>query len=163
MLLSGYGDRYPNTSIGRYFCILYAIIGIPFTAYLVSVIGTHFVRLIKRSEGIILRFRNKKTSEIENQNKDKDGLNQYKFVRTVQSVMTVLLFLAFLWLLPSIIIMHTQDWSFEEAVYFCFITISTIGLGDVTPDMSVDPLELDEDKPGDSFRQVMCTLQKFLQ
>ena len=110
-----------------------------------------------------MRFRNKKTSEIENQNKDKDGLNQYKFVRTVQSVMTVLLFLAFLWLLPSIIIMHTQDWSFEEAVYFCFITISTIGLGDVTPDMSVDPLELDEDKPGDSFRQVMCTLQKFLQ
>ena len=68
--------------------------------------------------------------------------------------MTMFIFLVFLWLLPSIIMMYSQDWNFESAVYFCFITISTIGLGDVTPAMSVDPLELDEDKPGDSFKQV---------
>ena len=142
IFLLGYGNRYPKTTSGRYFCIIFA-------GYLVSVLCTSFVRMIKRSEAFILRLRTKAS-----QNKDNNKRNQYKSIRTIQSVMTTFIFLIFLWLLPSIIVMEAQDWDFETALYFCFITISTIGLGDVTPEMSVDPLELDDNKAGGSFKQV---------
>ena len=162
----GYGDRYPKTPSGRDFCIVYALIGVPLTGYLISVLCSVFVRLVKRSAGFILRFRGKTTQQKsaektsrqdkkdEKMKEDKRKLEIHKFIRSVQALMATFVFLLFLWLLPSIIIMKAQDWDFETAVYFCFITISTIGLGDVTPAMSVDPLELNENDRGSSLKQV---------
>lgn len=47
------------------------------------------------------------------------------------SVALIILFLYMI--LGAIIFMHTDDWSFVDSIYFVFISISTVGFGDVTP------------------------------
>ncbi|XP_066928939.1 potassium channel subfamily K member 1-like isoform X2 [Clytia hemisphaerica] len=159
----GYGDRYPMTGGGRSFCIIYALIGIPFTGYLVTILCTLFANLIKRTESAIKKIR--KIKRIENKNSfkrvdEEDEIKTrtevYQMVRAIQVGIATSIFLIFIWLLPSLIIMISNDWNFETAIYFCFITISTIGLGDVTPSMTIDPLQLEDEKNklGSSVKQI---------
>ena len=86
------------------------------------------------------------TIQGENEKKEGKARNMQIFVRSIQSFLALLLFLVLLWLLPALIMMSTQKWDFSTAIYFCFITISTIGIGAVTPEMSLDPLNLEEDE-----------------
>ncbi|KAJ7596570.1 hypothetical protein C8J56DRAFT_290790 [Mycena floridula] len=43
-----------------------------------------------------------------------------------------ILFFTF-WMLGSVVLMKTEEWSFGIAAYFCFIAFSTIGYGDFSP------------------------------
>ncbi|VDN08815.1 unnamed protein product [Dibothriocephalus latus] len=54
--------------------------------------------------------------------------------RTVRVPILLTLFLFFLYLFGgAVIFSHWENWSFTDATYFVFITISTIGFGDLIP------------------------------
>ena len=46
LFISGYGNIAPVTTAGRVFCILYAIVGIPFTLSVIADVGQIFATLI---------------------------------------------------------------------------------------------------------------------
>lgn len=48
-------------------------------------------------------------------------------------VSVALIILLLYMILGAIIFMHTDDWTFVDSIYFVFISISTVGFGDVTP------------------------------
>jgi len=58
--------------------------------------------------------------------------NDARKVFILQLVIVVVLFLVF-WLIGSVIFAHAEGWPFATALYFCFVTISTVGYGDYTP------------------------------
>ena len=39
----------------------------------------------------------------------------------------------FWYLIPGIILVKTQNWSYFSSLYYCFVTVSTIGYGDMIP------------------------------
>ncbi|KAH9375467.1 hypothetical protein HPB48_008506 [Haemaphysalis longicornis] len=118
----GYGHLAPSTAWGRVFCVLYAVVGVPMTGILLAGIGDHFargmVRGLKRARG-----------------------HRAPRLAIAANLCTFLLpwLLVFL-LLPAAVFMFTEDWSYLEGLYYCFITLATIGFGDYVAGEQLLPL-----------------------
>ncbi|XP_033125876.1 potassium channel subfamily K member 16-like [Anneissia japonica] len=116
----GYGYITPKTKKGQMLCIAYAFFGIPLTGWLLSVIGDMFEGKVKdfvlRLNSCLLRF-----------------ISGQRLRNNLILIITCTLVSIVILILPSVLIILTieRDWSFIQAVYFSFITLSTIGFGDL--------------------------------
>ena len=100
-------------------CIVYAIVGVPMTLLLFSIIVRKLLILLNTT---YLWFRRKISSDRRSESK----------IRFIHLILILLFTLIFLFLIPSIIFMFLEEnWSFIDAFYFCFISLTTIGLGDL--------------------------------
>ncbi|XP_033028544.1 potassium channel subfamily K member 16-like [Lacerta agilis] len=106
----GYGNLCPQTKEGQIFCVIYALFGIPFNLICLNYIGFLVSGLFERLAEKVHGKENKKSA----------------VYITVFVAMGILMFL----ILPSFLFKWMEGWSYYEAVYFTFITLSTIGFGD---------------------------------
>ncbi|XP_068231771.1 LOW QUALITY PROTEIN: open rectifier potassium channel protein 1-like [Palaemon carinicauda] len=110
----GYGHISPSGNAGKIVCIIYALVGIPLTGILLAWTSEFF------GEKLFQLFKSKLDSEKQ----------QSKKVIAAATVLYVAVgFLVFVFL-PAIVFMTMENWSYLEAVYYCFITLTTIGFGD---------------------------------
>lgn len=124
-LPTGYGHTVPHSDWGKIICIFYAFLGIPLTLmflscllqYLLPLVTYRPVRYIHRRWGF---------------SADRVALAH----AVLLGLVTVGLFI----LIPAICFSALEgNWSFLESVYFCFISLSTIGLGDYIPQGALHP------------------------
>lgn len=107
------------SDLGRIICIFYAIVGIPMTLLLLSVVVRKLLIALNQS---FICFREKLRSD-----RRSDGKLRFAHLSIVVLVVFVLLFVV-----PSVVFTHLEEgWSFVDAFYFCFISLTTIGLGDL--------------------------------
>jgi potassium channel subfamily K protein 1 len=105
--------------MGRVICIIYAIVGVPMTLLLLSIIVRKLLILLNNT---YLWFRRKFSSDRRSESK----------TRFIHLALVLIFSLIFLFLIPSIIFTCLEEnWSFIDAFYFCFISLTTIGLGDL--------------------------------
>ena len=118
--LVGYGDISPYTNRGRLFSMVYAVIGIPMTATLLSAMVSKWLLCIDFASARIKQ--------------------SFWYTRldphTAQmlgtlTVITVSALIAFI--LPAFIFAHIESWTYFESLYFSFITMTTVGIGDFVP------------------------------
>ncbi|XP_078377565.1 TWiK family of potassium channels protein 7-like isoform X3 [Oculina patagonica] len=120
----GYGNLAPTTTGGRMFCIVYALIGIPLTLMLLAVVGNHIVHYLNGACAWLVNRIRRYHSNYEFESAD-DQINAPVWI----ALPIIFLFLAVM----SCMYCALEGWDFGTALYFIFITFTTIGFGDVVP------------------------------
>ncbi|XP_075393758.1 potassium channel subfamily K member 6 isoform X2 [Tenrec ecaudatus] len=137
----GYGYTTPLTDSGKAFAIVFALLGVPATMLLLTASVQRLSVLLTHKPLAWLSLRR--------------GWEPRQAARWHLVVLLVVV-LVFFFLVPAAVFAYLEEsWSFLDALYFCFISLSTIGLGDYVPGES----------PGQPYRalyKVLVTVYLFL-
>ncbi|XP_054653350.1 potassium channel subfamily K member 17 [Dunckerocampus dactyliophorus] len=117
----GYGNMSPSSTAGQIFCVFFALFGIPLNMVVLNRVGKY----------MLVMERN-----ISNYLEGKTGRRTCTrfFVHLVSYLSGALLFL----FVPMIVFQLHEGWTYSQAIYYCFITLSTIGFGDLVADNNPD-------------------------
>nr|XP_011763201.1 potassium channel subfamily K member 6 isoform X1 [Macaca nemestrina]XP_011763202.1 potassium channel subfamily K member 6 isoform X1 [Macaca nemestrina]XP_011763203.1 potassium channel subfamily K member 6 isoform X1 [Macaca nemestrina] len=137
----GYGYTTPLTDAGKAFSIAFALLGVPTTMLLLTASAQRLSLLLTHAPLSWLSMR---------WGWDPRRAACWHLVALLGVVVTIC------FLVPAAIFAHLEEaWSFLDAFYFCFISLSTIGLGDYVPG----------EAPGQPYRalyKVLVTVYLFL-
>jgi potassium channel subfamily K protein 1 len=127
----GYGDVYPQTSLGKIFCIIFAMFGIPATLLLLTAI----IERLMTVSNVALELFTDKVQPLLNrlncltQRKRLEGSHMHVLFALLCAFVVFILF----YIIPAAVYSHIENWSFLNAFYYCFISLTTVGLGDYVP------------------------------
>ena len=108
----GYGNLAPHTEFGKLSVIAYALVGIPLMFLMLQGLGQHLTILSNKVNKLKLCSK-------------RPAVNRY-----LNMVLIILLGVSFLFAGPTVLFMYVEGWSLMEGLYYCFVTLSTIGFGD---------------------------------
>ncbi|KAJ1346843.1 hypothetical protein KIN20_001753 [Parelaphostrongylus tenuis] len=157
----GYGNVAPRTFNGRIFVILYGLVGIPFTMLAIANLGKFLATILKSWTRPFLKcarrfrrrlFKPKYTAKekqrlmervsrksVKGKTNDDDASSDAESDTDVEEDTTtegLVLFIAFvIYIIVGSLVIATYEpnMNFFEAIYFNFVTLTTIGLGDLVP------------------------------
>ncbi|XP_051945330.1 potassium channel subfamily K member 1-like [Xyrauchen texanus] len=116
---TGYGHTAPLSDGGKAFCIIYAMIGIPFTLLFLTAVVQRIMVFSTWRPILYVHTR--------------WGLSK-PLVALVHATLLAIIAVSCFFLIPAAIFSALEEnWNFLESFYFCFISLSTIGLGDYVP------------------------------
>ncbi|XP_026174416.1 potassium channel subfamily K member 3a [Mastacembelus armatus] len=110
----GYGHAAPSTDVGKGFCMIYALLGIPLTLVMFQSVGERintFIRYLLHRLKKCLGMRRTEVSMV--------NMVTIGFISCMSTLCV-----------GALAFSHFEGWSFFHAYYYCFITLTTIGFGD---------------------------------
>ncbi|MGH0169591.1 UNVERIFIED_CONTAM: hypothetical protein FKN15_057115 [Acipenser sinensis] len=114
-----YGHTVPLSDGGKAFCIIYSVIGIPFTLLFLTAVVQRIMVYVTRGPVTYIHTR--------------WGFSK-QLVALVHALVLGLVTASCFFFIPAAAFSSLEDdWNFLESFYFCFISLSTIGLGDYVP------------------------------
>jgi len=127
----GYGQQTPLSTMGKAFCMLYTLVGIPLTLVLLS----SFVDRLMMPVSGLLSYLNSRLGHLYSPLKIR--LLHLSLVGGVVALLILLI--------PASILDSLEpNWTWQDSFYYCFISLTTVGLGDFIPG----------DEPGQSARSL---------
>ncbi|XP_062527846.1 TWiK family of potassium channels protein 7 isoform X1 [Bombyx mori] len=120
----GYGNIVPVTFWGRLFCIAYALIGIPFTLTVIADLGRVFATCVS-----FIAKHLPSPPKCCTRVTEANPAGQ----RSLYALGAVGFLFVYLSAGAGLFKMWEDDWTFYDGFYFCFITMTTIGFGDIVP------------------------------
>ncbi|VDN53180.1 unnamed protein product [Dracunculus medinensis] len=153
----GYGNLVPATKFGRIACICFALFGIPLLLVTIADIGKFlsdflcflyrtyraFKRKVrKHSRRISHHVRDRSTPQHSNSSSKAGSMNLDDIGSETESscqdelripVVMVLFVLVAYTAIGGLLFRMWEGWAYFDAFYFCFITMATVGFGDIVP------------------------------
>ncbi|KAF7201038.1 potassium channel subfamily K member 17-like [Nothobranchius furzeri] len=117
----GYGNMSPTTTAGQIFCVFFALFGIPLNMVVLNRVGQYMLAVERNIADFI---------------KGKTGRKRCTrfFIHLISYICGMVGF----FIVPMIVFQQQEGWTLSQAIYFCFITLSTIGFGDFVADNNPD-------------------------
>ncbi|XP_073466139.1 potassium channel subfamily K member 1-like [Aquarana catesbeiana] len=116
----GYGHPFPISLSGKVFCVFYCLFGIPFTLSLLSIVAQKWTILLR---DIPLRYCHRRWNTLNN-----------KTLEWIHAIVVISFMCLLCFFIPAILFNSLEEnWGYADALYFCFISLSTVGLGDYVP------------------------------
>ncbi|KAK7506808.1 hypothetical protein BaRGS_00001659, partial [Batillaria attramentaria] len=142
----GFGHITPKTPLGRVMCMVYAVVGIPFMLLILAVAGEKMCQLFDKC----MRCHDPRSGS------SVISKAQRRFIIFLQGVVGMVIFFVF----PATTNALFEKWTVLEAVYYTFITFTTIGFGDL---VAANPLNRDNYNytPAVSAFRILCCLWQF--
>jgi len=125
----GYGNITPQTPGGQIFTIFYAIFGIPFFGIMFAGIGDNFARIFRRVQKKIMAKMEKNCKKKPSSRRAK-WLDKKWMPNAIILTFALLVLLVLFSLIPAIVFLYVEEWTYLQAFYYTFITMTTIGFGD---------------------------------
>ena len=120
----GYGHLTPQTQSGRLFLILFSLVGIPLNILALASVGEHIT--------IGIWYTLQRISK-------KCGNPQpKKHINIKVMIVSVILMLLMLFI-GGILYCMTENWTYVDSMYYCFVAMATIGFGDLVPNRGKAP------------------------
>lgn len=116
IFLLGYGHTVPRTQRGKIFCMIYAAVGIPLALTMFQSIGERLNTFLACMFRRLKRKMGKKDSDVSS--------------TTNLVVLCGLLSMAITVSSGAFIYKYYEKWDYFDSLYYCFITVTTIGFGD---------------------------------
>ncbi|XP_037319756.1 potassium channel subfamily K member 1-like [Pungitius pungitius] len=116
---TGYGHSVPLSDEGKAFCIFYSLFGIPVTLFFLTIMVQRIMVAVTQRPLSFLHHR--------------WAMSKPKLAAIHATCLTIITTLLVL-IIPAWILDNLEkEWDFLESLYFCFISLTTIGLGDYVP------------------------------
>ncbi|CAI4230671.1 unnamed protein product [Auanema sp. JU1783] len=139
----GYGNPVPVTNVGRIVCIMFSLFGIPLTLVTIADLGKflseHLVWMygnyLKLKHLIFDRDKRERTREHVCEHCQSQGIGHNMHIIEEQRIPAILV-LAILVLytaLGGVLMSKLEPWTFFTSFYWSFITMTTVGFGDLMP------------------------------
>ena len=122
----GYGHVSPLSPAGKIFCIIFALFGIPLTLVMISACVERLLIVTNK-----LYEAMKKMSAFADHSIN--GVNLPLLTYTHLLLVFAFVLTAYFLIPAAVFSSIERDWDYLDALYYCFISLSTIGLGDYIP------------------------------
>ncbi|KAF1745862.1 hypothetical protein GCK72_022309 [Caenorhabditis remanei] len=133
----GYGSPTPKTNKGRGFTIFYCIVGIPSFLWYIRSVGKYLSKTMKK---MYKKLRNSpvgklpflKTIMSAVDKFENGGVSEEEETKKPLPIIVAVIMIVF-WIVLSAYLFSEWEgtWDFWSAIYFCFISNATVGLGDM--------------------------------
>ncbi len=114
----GYGHISPSSVGGKIACVFFAMFGIPLFLVAAAALGDKLQKGLKKLEE---RLRCDCCDRAP------------KCARVARLTAVFLLGFVLLMVIPAVIFYVMEEWTYMDAMYYCYITLTTIGFGDLVP------------------------------
>lgn len=127
---SGYGNLAPTNMLSRILMIFYALIGIPMNGILLTQLGEFFSRVFIKAYRKYKTYKQRQSCDYSS--KKAIPPETRKTMRLAAQIFLYLTpgFIVFIFF-PAILFKHYEEWTYDQAVYYAFVTLTTIGFGDL--------------------------------
>uniref|UniRef100_A0A3B3ZSX2 Potassium channel domain-containing protein n=1 Tax=Periophthalmus magnuspinnatus TaxID=409849 RepID=A0A3B3ZSX2_9GOBI len=110
----GYGNISPRSSGGQIFCVFFALFGIPLNIVVLNRVGKYMLAIERNISDFLEGKMNHNT----------------RWIHFISYLSGMVLF----FVVPMLVFQNQEGWTYSQAIYYCFITLSTIGFGDFVAD-----------------------------
>ncbi|XP_043484256.1 open rectifier potassium channel protein 1 isoform X2 [Leptopilina heterotoma] len=113
--------------LGRVLMIFYALIGIPMNGILLTQLGEFFGQVFVKAHK---KYKSYQHDQAVCEKKVKKPLETRRAGLAMQIFMYLIPGFVMFIFFPAFLFSHYEGWTYDEAVYYAFVTLTTIGFGD---------------------------------